>query len=95
MPAKSLQLYLSLYSTMDYGPQGSSVHGIRHALLRGIFLTWGSNLHLLCLLHWQAGSLPLAPPGKPVLLNGIEIQKRGDMCICIADSLVTQTVYVK
>ena len=23
------------------------------------------NLHLLCLLHWQAGSLPRAPPGKP------------------------------
>ena len=35
------------------------------ALLQGIFLTQGSNLHLLHLLHWQAGSLPLAPPGKP------------------------------
>ena len=31
----------------------------------GIFLTQGSNLRLLSLLHWQAGSLPLAPPGKP------------------------------
>ena len=36
-----------------------------HALLQGIFLTQGSNSHLLHLLHWQAGSLPLAPPGKP------------------------------
>ena len=27
-----------------------------------MFLTQGLNLHLLCLLHWQAGSLPLAPP---------------------------------
>ena len=35
-----------------------------HALFQGIFLTQGSSLHLLCLLHWQAGSLPLAPPGK-------------------------------
>ena len=26
--------------------------------------TQGSNLNLLHLLHWQAGSLPLAPPGK-------------------------------
>ena len=26
----------------------------------------GSNLHLSCLLHWQAGSLPLVPPGKPL-----------------------------
>ena len=25
----------------------------------------GSNPCLLCLLHWQVGSLPLAPPGKP------------------------------
>ena len=33
-----------------------------HALLQGIFLTQGSNLHLLCLLHWQVGSLPLALP---------------------------------
>ena len=24
-----------------------------HILLQGIFLTQGSNLHLLCLLHWQ------------------------------------------
>ena len=23
------------------------------------------NPRLLCLLNWQAGSLPLAPPGKP------------------------------
>ena len=36
-----------------------------HVLLQVIFLTKGSNLSLLCLLHWQAGSLPLAPPGKP------------------------------
>ena len=36
-----------------------------HALLQGIFLTQGLNLTLLCLLYWQVGSLPLAPPGKP------------------------------
>ena len=34
-------------------------------LLQGIFLSQGSNQHLLCLLHWQEGSLPLVPPGKP------------------------------
>ena len=27
--------------------------------LQGIFLTQGLNPHLLCLLHWQVGSLPL------------------------------------
>ena len=36
-----------------------------YALLQGIFPTQGSNPGLLCLLHWQAGSLPLAPPRKP------------------------------
>ena len=38
-----------------------------HALLQGIFRTQGSNPSLLHLLHWQALSLPLAPPGKPSL----------------------------
>ena len=36
-----------------------------HTLLQGIFLTQRSNLQLLYLLYWQAGSLPLASPGKP------------------------------
>ena len=29
-------------------------------------LTQGLKPHLLCLLHWRVGSLPLAPPGKPL-----------------------------
>ena len=33
-----------------------------HLLLQGIFLAQGSNL---CLLHWQAGSLPLSHLGSP------------------------------
>ena len=36
-----------------------------YALLQGIVPIQGSNLSLLHILHWQAGSLPLAPPGKP------------------------------
>ena len=32
-------------------------------LFQGIFLTQGSNPHLLCLLNWQAGCLSLGPPG--------------------------------
>ena len=35
-----------------------------HFLLQGIFLTQESNLCLMCLLHWQVGSLALAPPAK-------------------------------
>ena len=33
---------------------------------QGIFPTHKSNLPLLSLLHWQAGYLPLASPGKPI-----------------------------
>ena len=35
-----------------------------HLLLQGIFLTQRSHPHLLCLLYWQADSLPIVPPGK-------------------------------
>ena len=34
--------------------------------LQGIFPTQGLNPYLLCLPHWQVGSLPLAPPGTPI-----------------------------
>ena len=44
-----------------------------HALLQGIFLTHGLNPSFLCLLHWQAGSLPLAPPGKLLWGNVIKL----------------------
>ena len=57
---------------MDCSPPGSSVWdspgkntGVGcHALLQGIFVTQGSNSHLLCPLHWLAGSLPLAERNK-------------------------------
>ena len=58
-------------------PAGFSVHGDSpgkntgigfHALLQGIFPTQGLNPSFLCFLHWQAGYLPLAPPGKPIYL---------------------------
>ena len=71
--AKLLQLCLALCNPMDCKPPGSSVHGSPgkntgmgcHSLLQGIFPTQGWNLCLLRLLHWQAGSLPLAPPEQP------------------------------
>ena len=43
-----------------------------HALLQGNFPTLGWNQRLLCLLYWQAGSSPLAPPGKPKFLMLIQ-----------------------
>ena len=46
-------------------PDRNTVVGC-HALLQRIFPTQGLKQHLLSLLHWQAGSLPLAPPQKPL-----------------------------
>ena len=43
-----------------------------HALLKGIFPTQGLSPHLL---HWQAGSLPLVPPGKPAPWAYLDTQK--------------------
>ena len=61
---------LTLWDPMDCSPPGISVHGILQArILERIFPTQGSNLCLLHLLHWQVGSLPWAPPGKPQLLK--------------------------
>ena len=72
MCAELLQLCLTLCNPMDCSLPGSFVHGILQpriwewvAILQGIFLTQGLNLCLLGLLHWQAGSLPRVPLGKP------------------------------
>ena len=58
-----------LYSPWNFPGQNTGVGC--HALLQGIVPTQGSNLHLLRLAHWQAGSLPLALPGKPDLKKGL------------------------
>ena len=42
------------------------------ALLQGIFPPQGLNPCLLCLLHQQAGSLPLGPPGKPPVRGSVQ-----------------------
>ena len=70
-----LQSCPTLCDPMDCSLPGSSVCGNFPgkntgegccALLQGIFPTQQSNPHLLLLLHWQAGSLPLVPAGKPI-----------------------------
>ena len=72
----------TLYDPMDSSAPGSSIHGILqtrilewvyHFLFQGIFLTQGLNPHLLCVLHWQVGSSPLASPGKPKALYSSSI----------------------
>ena len=75
MHAKSLPLSPTLCDPLDCSPPGSSVHGILQARTlewaalspSGVFPTQGWNPNLLCLLHQQAGSSLLVPPGKPFL----------------------------
>ena len=44
-----------------------------HTLLQGIFLTQELNPHLLCLLHWQAGSLSLSTTWDPRSINSVVV----------------------
>ena len=74
MHAKLLQLCPALYDSMDcrlpglHGDSPGKNTGVGcHDLLQGIFPTQRRNLCLLHLLHWQADSLPLAPPGQPTV----------------------------
>ena len=48
-----------------------------HFLFQEIVPTQGSNPCLLCLLRWQVGSLPLAPPGKPGTGNSVQFTQSG------------------
>ena len=63
---------------MDCSPPDSSVHGILQAgILQWVAMpssrgsSWPRNQFQisLCLLCWQVGSLPVAPPGKPIFLH--------------------------
>ena len=76
---------------MDGSPPGSSVHGDPpgkntgvgcHALLQGIFLTQGLNPCLLCLLHWQVGSFPLALHGNLMEYNLLKKEKEKAESLC-------------
>ena len=76
--AKSFQSCFTLCDPMDCSLPGSSVHGILQVRTLewvsipfppGVFATQGLNPHVLRLLHWQVGSLPVASPGKPFLLQ--------------------------
>ena len=76
VPACSVtQLCLTLFDTMDSSPPDYLVHGIFpgrntgvgcHFLLQGFLQTQRLSL---CLLHWQADSLPLSHLGSPIYMQ--------------------------
>ena len=74
IPCKDMQRMLScvrLFATpwtheapLSRNFSGKNIRVGCHFLLQGIFLTQVSNQRLLCLLHWQADSLPLCHLGN-------------------------------
>ena len=91
MHAKSFQSCPTLCYSMDCSLPGSSVHGILQARMlewvtmpssiQGLFLTQGSNLHLLCLLPWWACSLPLCHLGSPFFEAGCWTFGQGELSL--------------
>ena len=74
--------YLTLWDPMDSSPPGSSVHGILQArILEWVAMSsssgWsrsrGRIQSLLRLQHWQAGSLPVVPPGLWTVLEKTQL----------------------
>ena len=71
-----IQSCLTLCSPIAYSPPrllcpwnfpGKNTGVGCHFLLQAIFQTQELNMCLMCLLHWQAGSLPLVSPEKPLI----------------------------
>ena len=68
-----------------------------HFLFQWIFPTQGSNPCLLGLLNWQAGSLPLEPPGKPrrfgrvqfhcIYMYSVCVSECVCVCVCVCVSM--------
>ena len=87
--AESLRTCLILCDPVGCSPPGSSVHGDSRgkntgkgcrALLQGLFLTQGLNLHLSHLLHWWVGSLPLLPLGKHLFMLFVTLTRQPSGC---------------
>ena len=114
--AKSLQSCLTLCNPVDHSLPGSSIHGILEArILEWVAMEWvvmpssrGSSrprdqTHVSCLLHWQASSLPLVPPGRPsaelecsFLRSPSSISRLGFLVLCFLTTvtLVTNEIIV-
>ena len=80
---------------MDCSPSGSSVRGILQTRIllwvampssRGFSQTRTQICISYCLLHWQAGSLPLAPPGKPLRCS-VQFSSVAQSCPTLCDPM--------
>ena len=68
-PLSRVWLFVALWAVAPLSmgfSHGKITEVDHHFLLQGIFPTQGPNPHLLCLLDWQADSLPLCHLGSPM-----------------------------
>ena len=69
----SVQLFVTLWTVACQASLSmwvSKTEGVGfHSFLQGIILTQGLNPHLLHLLQWEASSLSLVSPGKPLVFT--------------------------
>ena len=67
----------TLCNPVNCSPPSSSVHRILQewiAMPSSKASAW-TRVRLLCFLHWQGGSLPLGPPGKPSSSNSWSLKE--------------------
>ena len=100
MHAKLLQSCPTLCSPMDcslcpWDSSGKNIGVDCHALLQGIFPMQRLNPHLLCLLHWQVGSLPLAQLGKPHLTTVLGIKSKCHYLLAHYDSEICMKRFIE
>ena len=93
MPYSATQWTVDCQGPLSMDSPGKNTGVGCHTLLQEIFLTQGSKLHFLLLLHWQADSLPLVPPGKPILyrvvgMNHILLIISLNPCLLLSIALV-------
>ena len=97
MWAKSLQSCLTLCDPMDYRPPGSSVQGILQArILEWVAIpssggsSWPRDQTLVFYVPCTdepVGSLPLAPPGKPMCETAAAAAKSLQSCPILCDPI--------
>ena len=75
--------------------QARILEWVANFLLQGIFPTQESNPHVLHLLHWQAASLPLRPPGKFILhiqFSSVQFSSVAQSCPTLCDPMNCSTL---
>ena len=91
-----VRLFETPWSVAHQAPKSMGILQARTLEWVAIFFsTEGSNPHLLCLLHWQAGSSLLAPPGKPKIYRKLVEDYKSNKENQLGDILNSKNTHTK